>query len=63
MITETFDETKKHRFPPVIEALDEIFITYSTLLILRGREDDATYELEKAKEICKYFEKFIPNDE
>jgi len=51
------------RFPSIIEALDEIYITYLTLLIMREREDDAIYELEKALKICEYFQRFINEDD
>ena len=35
--------------------LDEIFVTYTTLLIIFDRDKEAIDAIDKAVDICKYF--------
>jgi len=39
----------------LLETLDEIFVTYTTLLIQFDRDNEAIDALDKALTICKYF--------
>jgi len=57
LISSTFKIKYKSIIPQVIEALDEIFITYPTILLMNNREKDAIMALDKAEQICEYFKK------
>ena len=41
-------------YPWAIEAFDEIYITYTTLLVMSDRYEEAIEYLEKAYDICLY---------
>jgi len=55
IITQTFTSQFENLFPEVIQSLDEIFITFSTMLIMNNRESDAIIALDKAQKVCNYF--------
>ena len=41
-------------YPWTVEVLDEIFVTFTTLLMMTDRGEEAIEYLEKAYEICEY---------